>query len=98
MPTKCCLLVMAQWILTCLSCSGGLLKTYNPKYLTDRPTNITLESGLLHSFMQRPVHPSFGRVKPIADGDVEIWVDGYKNGVAKNIKGLPKPYILSVRP
>ena len=36
--------------------------------------------------MQRPVHPSFGRVKTVVDaGRVEIWVDGYKMKSKKTI-------------
>ena len=36
-----------------------------------------------HSFMQRPVHPSFGPVKPLWTGS-KIWVDGFWTG--KKIK------------
>ena len=47
--------------------------------------------GAIHSFIQRPVHPSFGRVKTVVDGyntGGQV-VDGSKNEGAKNV--LPKP-------
>ena len=33
-----------------------------------------------HSCMQRPVHPSFGRVKPVVDGKKYGWMSGWWMG------------------
>ena len=41
---------------------------------------------IYHSFMQRPVHPSFGRVKPILDWLTCGWTDGGRVKVQRSKK------------
>ena len=48
-----------------LACRDG---SWAVKCVHKFPKIYSFACGCVSSFMQRPVHPSFGRVKPVVDG------------------------------